>query len=63
MVTSTKENHSDHIPLIDLASPIAVVTEQLGFACREFGFFYLKHHGISDDLIQRLFQLVKRSPQ
>lgn len=50
------------IPVIDIAglrkpgSPeIEEVARQLGQACREVGFFYIKHHGIPQDLIQQTF--------
>jgi len=52
------------IPVIDIAGlrqagapGIAEVAEQLGKACREVGFFYIKNHGISADLIQQTFAM------
>lgn len=50
------------IPIIDIeglrngnSQAVQAVASQLGEACREVGFFYIKNHGIPDELIQRTF--------
>ena len=54
------------IPVIDISglresgSPnMDEVVRQLGQACRDVGFFYIKHHGIPQDLIQQTFTMVE----
>ncbi|MDR5171937.1 isopenicillin N synthase family oxygenase [Methylobacillus flagellatus] len=54
------------IPVIDIAglrkpgSPgMDEVVRQLGQACREVGFFYIKHHGIPQDLIRQTFAMAE----
>ncbi|KAL5992856.1 hypothetical protein ACLOJK_013775 [Asimina triloba] len=42
------------VPKISLSQPPQLLEEQLGSACREWGFFVLTDHGISAELIQRL---------
>ena len=52
-----------HVPVIDIGPLIAgvparaVVTEQLGTACRECGFFYVVGHGVAEELGERLERL------
>jgi isopenicillin N synthase-like dioxygenase/RimJ/RimL family protein N-acetyltransferase len=54
---------NESIPIIDVEalvthSPDAhVVAQEIGRACREFGFFYIKNHGISLQLQQKLESL------
>jgi isopenicillin N synthase-like dioxygenase len=40
------------LPIIDLASPEAA--REIDQACREFGFFAIRNHGVGDDLRQEL---------
>ncbi|MCB5190918.1 hypothetical protein LG198_09285 [Methylobacillus arboreus] len=54
------------IPVIDIASlrdpdapVIAEVARQLGQACREVGFFYIRNHGISPELIRQTFAMAE----
>lgn len=48
------------IPIIDIEALVnqtgerGLVAEQIGRACREFGFFYITGHGVSEDLQSRL---------
>jgi isopenicillin N synthase-like dioxygenase len=55
-----------HIPVIDVRSLIAgteeryAVAEQIGQACRDWGFFYIVGHGVDDALQQRLEQLSRQ---
>ena len=46
-------------PLVarDSGAEVAETCEQIGFACRNFGFFYVTGHGISESLQQRLESL------
>jgi isopenicillin N synthase-like dioxygenase len=57
----------EEIPVIDfgpfLTGDLAArraVAAQIGQACRDIGFFYLKNHGISEDLVARTFAEAKR---
>jgi isopenicillin N synthase-like dioxygenase len=56
-------HHNSQIPVIDV-SPLVLGTEarhvvaaKIGEACREYGFFYIVGHGVSEDLHQRLERL------
>lgn len=42
------------LPVIDLSQPPAAVGRALGAACREWGFFYVAHHGVEPALEARL---------
>lgn len=45
----------NNIPLIDLASPDKqLVVDQIGQACRTYGFFQVINHGISNDLLEKV---------
>lgn len=57
----------DGIPVIDLAplfkgskEEIELVSRQIGEACERVGFFYISNHGVSEDLVSRLFSEGKR---
>ncbi|KAH8925808.1 Clavaminate synthase-like protein [Atractiella rhizophila] len=50
----------DFIPVIDLDAPRDVVVASLREACKNVGFFYIKNHGVSEELIQRTFDESKR---
>ena len=44
---ATRENMKGNIPLIDLAClEQAEISKQIGAACRDWGAFYIKNHGI-----------------
>ncbi|MES2552264.1 MAG: 2-oxoglutarate and iron-dependent oxygenase domain-containing protein, partial [Pseudomonadota bacterium] len=52
------------IPIIDIGGlrdgdlqASRAVANQLGSACREVGFFYIKNHGIADTLIAQTFDV------
>jgi isopenicillin N synthase-like dioxygenase len=52
------------IPIIDITdlrkpgtAGLLEVAEQLGRACKEVGFFYIKNHGIQESLIQQTFEM------
>ncbi|MDE2239416.1 MAG: isopenicillin N synthase family oxygenase, partial [Rhodospirillales bacterium] len=49
----------DAIPVIDIAPLLAgddAPAEAIGRACREIGFFYIKNHGIPQELIDRVYE-------
>ena len=54
------------VPVIDIAAltsssaPRRKVIEQIGSACRDWGFFQITGHGIPDDLIARIWRETKR---
>lgn len=59
------KNSGQHVPIIDIKPLVEqadgqdVVASQIGRACREFGFFYVSGHGVSEELQQRLEVLSK----
>ena len=55
--------HLDAIPVIDVAPLLAgdmAPAAAIGQACREIGFFYIKNHGIPQDLIDRVYDNARR---
>lgn len=55
--------HLDVIPVIDVGPLLAgdmTPAASIGEACREIGFFYIKNHGISQTLIDRVYAEAKR---
>ncbi|CAD6262587.1 unnamed protein product [Miscanthus lutarioriparius] len=43
------------VPLIDLASPDKQrVIDQIGLACRTYGFFQVINHGIEEELLEKM---------
>jgi isopenicillin N synthase-like dioxygenase len=63
---SEKPSGFTSIPTIDLAEldgPPAVrkrIAEEIYNACHECGFFYIKNHGIPQEVISETFELLKR---
>ena len=54
---------ADAIPVIDIAPLLAgdiAPAEAIGRACRESGFFYIKNHGIPQELIDRVYESARR---
>ena len=47
-------------PMVSGAGDAAGVSEQIGRACREHGFFYVTGHGVSIDLQRRLEEMSRR---
>ena len=45
----------DAIPVVDLSVAVEQAAESIGRAARKSGFFYVKNHGISEDLLARQF--------
>ena len=39
------------VPVVDLALPVEQTAEIIGRAARKSGFFYVKNHGVSEDLL------------
>jgi isopenicillin N synthase-like dioxygenase len=55
----------DEVPILDLApltdgGSIEPLAQALRQACLSTGFFYVKNHGISQDLVERVFATTKR---
>ncbi|KAL0890206.1 hypothetical protein Bca101_014189 [Brassica carinata] len=49
------------LPVVDISSPDKITTSQLiRRACVEHGFFYVKNHGIPEELIEGVFRESKR---
>ena len=49
------------IPLIDLSShDIDAIIDEIGHACREWGFFQIINHGVPLERLQRLEEAVKK---
>jgi isopenicillin N synthase-like dioxygenase len=56
----TDEKQKNTIPVIDLSSANhAALIEQIGAACREFGFFGAVNHGIAPEVIAQAFRAAK----
>ncbi|KAF9423312.1 hypothetical protein BGZ94_008339 [Podila epigama] len=58
MAAATTSKHPDTIPVVDFSIFTSDPTEcarQIGEASQKIGFFYLKNHGIHQDLIDRMF--------
>lgn len=43
------------MPVVDLALPIEESAQVVGRAARSSGFFYVKNHGVSEELLARQF--------
>lgn len=62
----TANYHVSHIPVIDIRSLLTgteerySVAEQIGQACRNYGFFYIIGHRVDEGLQQRLEQLSRQ---
>lgn len=58
---ASKQTAFDEIPIVDLAplvdgSDLDGVAEKIGRVCEEVGFFYVKNHGIPQELVQRMYE-------
>jgi len=49
----------DISPLIDGSDPQGVA-KKIGEVCEEVGFFYVKNHGVSQDLVERMYRVSER---
>lgn len=47
------------VPTIDLGADAAAVTDAIGAACREVGFFQVTGHGVDPAIIQRAFRTAR----
>eukprot|EP00984_Skeletonema_dohrnii_P033064 scaffold28510_cov93-Skeletonema_dohrnii-CCMP3373.AAC.2 len=50
------DEDGDLVPVIDLSLPLEVAEEQLWEAANSVGFFTVINHGISQDIIDRMFE-------
>jgi isopenicillin N synthase-like dioxygenase len=54
------------IPIIDLTSYLIPnqstkdVSQQIRSACKDVGFFYVKNHGVPEELISSIFENTKK---
>lgn len=55
------------IPVIDISAlrtgdrqGINRIAKELGVACREIGFFYVKNHGVNSELINKTFEMAEK---
>ena len=62
MVGMPQNNHLD-IPIVDVSGLVSgtdnrhEVATRIGYACREYGFFYIVGHGVDEDLQRRLEEI------
>jgi len=61
---ASKQTAFTEIPVIDISSLIngenpLKVASQIGDACEKVGFFYIKNHGIDQQLIDEMYALTK----
>jgi isopenicillin N synthase-like dioxygenase len=60
ILSMTDEKQKSTIPVIDLSSTNhAALIEQIGAACREYGFFGVVNHGIAPEVIAQAFKASK----
>jgi isopenicillin N synthase-like dioxygenase len=60
ILSMTDEKQKSTIPIIDLSSTNhAGLVDQIGAACREFGFFGVLNHGIAPEVIAQAFKVSK----
>ncbi|MFJ3366862.1 isopenicillin N synthase family dioxygenase [Pseudomonas sp. NPDC086251] len=62
---ASKQTAFTEIPIIDISSLIndenpLEVARQIGDACEKVGFFYIKNHGVEQQLIDEMYTLTKR---
>jgi isopenicillin N synthase-like dioxygenase len=53
---TAREATFSEIPIISLDTPYAQLIDELRDACTRVGFFYIKDHGIPQDVIDDIFQ-------
>ena len=49
----------DKVPVIDISRDPKIVHEEIDEACKKWGFIVVSGHGISKDLIDRMFSINK----
>lgn len=62
---ASKQTAFSEIPIIDImqlvdGSDPQGVARKIGEACEKVGFFYIKNHGIPNDLVERLYSLTRQ---
>ncbi|MED3724848.1 4-hydroxy-tetrahydrodipicolinate synthase [Priestia filamentosa] len=62
---ASKQTAFSEIPMIDIEALVdgsdpEGVARTIGKACEEVGFFYVKNHGVPQDLIDRMYQATKQ---
>ncbi|KWR70107.1 2OG-Fe(II) oxygenase [Arthrobacter sp. W1] len=61
---ATKQTAFEEIPMIDISGLVdgsskESVAREIGKACEEIGFFYVKNHGIAQELIDQMYKATK----
>ena len=57
---------TETLPIIDLSAwgedecSLAAISARIGVSCRDVGFFYVVHHGVSSELMNEAFAQSKR---
>ena len=59
MVLSQKSDILNNIPVVDLHKEKSEVVKILDAALKQFGFFYVKNHGIPEKVIQKQFDVAR----
>ncbi|KAA9022672.1 isopenicillin N synthase family oxygenase [Niallia endozanthoxylica] len=62
---ASKQTAFSEIPMIDIAALVdgsdpEGVARAIGKACEEVGFFYIKNHGVPQDLIDRMYKVTQQ---
>ena len=62
---ATKQTAFSEIPIVDISPLIdgtdpGGVAEKIGEVCEQVGFFYVRNHGVSTDLVERMYRVTEK---